>query len=631
MEKQGGFFVFLMSGRKPGAPIQRHRRLPFKRPDKIIPMPIKFPYGLADFQSIREEDYFYVDRTDRIPLMEQVGKQLLFLRPRRFGKSLWLSVLENYYDLARANRFEALFGNLKIARNPTPGRGRYFILRLNFSEVDPNGDTDAITASLHQHINSCISAFDSYYHSHLPRPIEEKENSFSSLRDLLAVVAATGHKLYLLIDEYDNFANEAMASQMRGIDRYQELVGGEGVIKTFFKVVKASAEGRGLDRVFITGVSPVVMSDITSGYNVVKVITHLDEYHDLCGFTHQEMDDILAATLRECSDEWRRMARREEILSMLRTFYNGYRFCGGEGRPLVYNPTLALYFFDHFIRYCRYPEEMLDENLAMDRNRIRFVAGLPHGEAVVNRALNTDKPPTIRALADDFGIDALLKSEQGPAFLISLLYYLGVLTRMGRDPFGKLQFTIPNLVVRRLYVERMRDSFLSTFEHIKLRDEVSEIFYTTGELGPLCDFIEARLLRVFDNRDLRWSNELVVKTLFLVALFNDAAYIMDSETAIDRGYGDLSLIIRPDMRKYQLLDHLLEFKHLRWEELGAKNTGMRGLSREELRELPPVAEKLAQAEAKLAGYRETMERVYGEKLRLQTHAVVCVGLERLVW
>ena len=595
-------------------------------------MTIKFPYGLADFQKIREENYFYVDRTDRIALIENAGDQLLFLRPRRFGKSLWLSVLENYYDLARADRFEELFGDLKIGREPTSRRNSYFVLRLNFSEVDPNGDTNAITASLHRHINSCIYGFDLYYREHLPQSVKrDTVDSFVSLQNLLFVVSATPHKLYLFIDEYDNFANEVMASQLRGTDRYQELVGGEGVIKTFFKVVKASAEGRGLDRVFITGVSPVVMSDITSGYNVVKVVTHLDEYHDLCGFTHQEMDDILAATLRECSDEWRRMERREEVLSMLRTFYNGYRFCGGEGRPLVYNPTLALYFFDHFIRYCRYPEEMLDENLAMDRNRIKFVAGLPHGEAVVNRALNTDKPPTIRALADDFGIDALLKSEQGPAFLISLLHYLGVLTRMGRDPFGKLQFTIPNLVVRRLYVERMRDSFLSTFEHIKARDEVSEIFYTTGELRPLCDFIEARLLKVFDNRDLRWSNELVVKTLFLVALFNDAAYIMDSETSIDRGYGDLSLIIRPDMRKYQLLDHLLEFKHLRWEELGAKNTGMRGLSREELRELPPVAEKLAQAEAKLAGYRETMERVYGEKLRLRTHALVCVGLERLVW
>nr|VFK80690.1 MAG: Predicted AAA-ATPase [Candidatus Kentron sp. SD] len=286
-------------------------------------MTIRFPYGLADFQKIREENYFYIDRTDRIPLIEQAGDQLLFLRPRRFGKSLWLSVLENYYDLARADRFEELFGDLKIGRNPTPKRNSYFVLRLNFSEVDPNGDTDAITASLHRHINSCVRGFNRYYHHHLPQPIErDTADSFVSLRDLIDVVAATGHKLYLIIDEYDNFANEVMASQMRGIDRYQELVGGEGVIKLFFKTVKASAEGRGLDRVFITGVSPVVMSDITSGYNVVKVVTHLDEYHDLCGFTHQEMDDILAATLRECSDEWRRMARREEILSMLRTFYN---------------------------------------------------------------------------------------------------------------------------------------------------------------------------------------------------------------------------------------------------------------------------------------------------------------------
>ena len=594
-------------------------------------MTIRFPYGLADFQSIREEGYFYIDRTDRIPLMEQAGKQLLFLRPRRFGKSLWLSVLENYYDLARADRFEELFGDLKIGREPTPKCNSYFVLRLNFSEVDPNGDTDAITASLHQHINSCIGAFDFYYRSYLPRPIEEKENSFSSLRDLLAVINATGHKLYLIIDEYDNFANEVMASQMRGIDRYQELVGGEGVIKTFFKVVKASAEGRGLDRVFITGVSPVVMSDITSGYNVVKDITWIDEYHDLCGFTGKELDDILSRVIAECPDEWRSPEKRAEAHSMLRTFYNGYRFGAEEHDSLLYNPTLVLYFFDFFSRYCRYPEKMLDQNLAMDRNRIQFVAGLPHGETVVNQALNIEQPLTVPALADDFGIDALLKSEQGPAFLISLLHYLGVLTRMGRDPFGDLQFTIPNLVVRRLYVERMRDSFLSTFEHIEARDEVSKLFYTTGELGPLCDFIEARLLKVFDNRDLRWSNELVVKTLFLVALFNDTAYIMDSETSIDRGYGDLSLIIRPDMRKYQLLDHLLEFKHLRWEELGAKNAGMRELSREELRELPPVTRKLSEAETQLAEYRETLERVYGEKLHLRTHAVACIGLERLAW
>jgi hypothetical protein len=226
---------------------------------------MRFPYGIADFQKIREEGFLYVDRTDRIPLVEWAGAQLLFLRPRRFGKSLWVSTLENYYDLAKADRFETLFGGLAIGQNPTPLHNRYFVLKLNFSVVDPSGDINAIRRALHQHVNSCIHAFSIQYEKYLPRPIERvEENSFSSLRNLLAVVTSTAHKLYLLIDEYDNFANAVMVSRLRDTDRYQELVEGEGVLKTFFKAVKEGAEGRGLDRVFITGVSPVVLSDVTS-------------------------------------------------------------------------------------------------------------------------------------------------------------------------------------------------------------------------------------------------------------------------------------------------------------------------------------------------------------------------------
>ncbi|CAK0755253.1 hypothetical protein CCP3SC1_240014 [Gammaproteobacteria bacterium] len=244
---------------------------------------MRFPYGIADFQKIHEEGYFYVDRTDRIPLMERAGDQLLFLRPRRFGKSLWLATLENYYDLTKADHFEMLFGGLAIGKNPTPLHNHYLMLmlNLNFSIVDPGGNNDVIRRSLHQHINSCIYTFSVQYEKYLPRPIERVEdNSFSSLHNLLTVVAETSHKIYLLIDEYDNFANAVMMSHLRGTDRYQELVEGEGVLKTFFKAVKAGAEGRGIDRVFITGVSPVVLSDVTSGYNVVKNITHDSDYYN---------------------------------------------------------------------------------------------------------------------------------------------------------------------------------------------------------------------------------------------------------------------------------------------------------------------------------------------------------------
>ncbi|MDG4550187.1 MAG: AAA family ATPase, partial [Candidatus Contendobacter sp.] len=158
---------------------------------------MRFPYGIADFAAILGEGYFYVDRTDRIPLLEAAGKQLLFLRPRRFGKSLWLSTLENYYDLARADDFDRLFGGLKIGQSPTPLRNRYFVLKLNFSLVDPRGDAEAIAASFHSHINGAIDDFALRYRKHLPAPIIVHDDALRSLQSLFSAVSRTPHKLYL--------------------------------------------------------------------------------------------------------------------------------------------------------------------------------------------------------------------------------------------------------------------------------------------------------------------------------------------------------------------------------------------------------------------------------------------------
>ena len=155
-------------------------------------------------------------------------------------------------------------------------------------------------------------------------------------------------------------------------------------------------------------------------------------------------------------------------------------------------------------------------------------------------------------------------------------------------------------------------------------------FYATGDLGPLCELLERTYFKVFDNRDLRWSNELVVKTAFLVVLFNDAFYVMDSEPALGRGYGDLLLRVRPDMRQYALLDHLLEFKALSLKAVGLTSAELAAKSRDELRALPAVAEKLREAESQLTIYRDVLEREAGATLKLRTHAVVSIGLERLV-
>ena len=589
---------------------------------------MNFPYGIADFRSIRNEGYFYIDRTDRIPLIERAGKQLIFLRPRRFGKSLWLSTLENYYDLARADDFEQLFGGLKIGENPTPLHNRYFILKLNFSVVSTSGDHRAIRQALFEHINTQIEIIVARYAPWFKQPVRiQPDNAVTSLQSLVGAISQTPYKLYVLIDEYDNFANEVMISPLHGTNRYEELVQGEGIIKTFFKAIKDGSEGRGIDRVFLTGVSPVVLSDMTSGYNVTEDLSVDPDYYDLCGFTEAELRAVLdQITVVHHLDT----VQVEKALSLMRDFYNGYRFSFQQDER-IYNPTLALYFLKHLVRHGEYPARLLDENLAMDRNRIQYVARLPHGETLINRALNPAKPLAISQLVNRFGVQDMLTAPRNPDFLATLLYYFGVLTLAGRDAIGKLKLTIPNQVIRKLYVERLQEQLLPAYDDQEQRQQVVERFYSTGDLGPLCELLEQKYFKVFDNRDLRWSNELVVKTAFLVTLFNDAFYIMDSEPALERRYGDLLLRVRPDMRQYALLDHLLEFKALSLKTVELTSAELVKKTREELRELPEIKASLQEAEQQLAAYREILERPADPPRRLHTHAVVAIGLERLVW
>jgi len=213
---------------------------------------IKFPYGMADFRQIVTQGYFYCDRTQSIPLLEQAQSQL-FIRPRRFGKSLLLSMLENYYDIARKDDFDAMFGHLAIGRNPTPQSNFYFILRLDFSCVDSTGTPDDVNRSLFNHINARIRNFIIYYGDHgfdMSRININKGDALDTIDSLVGVTASVGHPVYLLIDEYDNFANTVMMlPTLDSRDRYTALVHDEGVLRTFFKMVKSSTGGVMFDRV----------------------------------------------------------------------------------------------------------------------------------------------------------------------------------------------------------------------------------------------------------------------------------------------------------------------------------------------------------------------------------------------
>ena len=592
---------------------------------------LNFPYGISNFYRIKTGNYYYVDRSNHIRLIEDAGDQLLFLRPRRFGKSLLLSMLENYYDVAKADEFEKLFGDTQIGQNPTPNHNQYFVMKWDFSNISPKGDAKQIEQRLNSYINRCIYNFADKYQNLLPKKIHvDSENTIDSFLALLNVVQQTPYRLYLLIDEYDNFANEAMMAKSNNYTpiNYEALTSAESDLKALFKSVKSAASGQGLERVFITGVSPVLMTDITSSYNVSTDIYLESEFNDLCGFTELDIKNVVSQIVKQCNLPEDRM---KLALRMIKNFYDGYRF-SEMAEEDIYNPTLALYFFRYFQKNCQFPRMMLDNNLAMDRNKLGYVSRLLKDDKLLFQALNENPPLSLLELANRFGLrDMLNNTAKDNGFIISLLYYLGILTLNGENELGELRFKIPNLVIRKLYVERIFETFLPEDTERYLVHQQAIDFYQTGNLQPICDFMEQRYFRVFDNRDYKDANELTIKTAFLTVLYDDVFYVMDSEFTLERRYADLTMIIRPGRRKSPIFDFIIEFKFLKIGDAGVSGEKARELSIDELKNLKAVKQKFSEAKIQLFDYEKRLVSKYGEELKLQLISVVAIGFERVVW
>jgi hypothetical protein len=377
----------------------------------------------------------------------------------------------------------------------------------------------------------------------------------------------------------------------------------------------------------MTGVSPIVLHDMTSSFNIAENITFDPDLNELCGFSETEIANLLDHVGHVCGFSAQQV---EEALTMMRRYYNGYRFTVDQQTPL-YNPTLVHYFLKRLQQSCRYPEKMLDNNLRTDGEKIAYVIGQPHGTEVITAILNEQAEPlAIPELVEQFGVHEMLTGEQEGAFLESLLYYMGVLTLGGYTPDGRLVLPIPNLVIHGLYVQQMRSLMLPSGTE-REATQIATAFYRTGDMESLCAFIERTYFTVLDNRDYRWANELTIKMVFLTLLYSETFYIMDSEPALQRKYADLVMQVKPQKRQFTLLDFLMEFKYVSLAEVKRSGEQVRKMGREELAALPAVATLLDDANTELEGYRETLMATYGDILRLRCFSVVAVGYERLVW
>jgi hypothetical protein len=414
---------------------------------------MRLPYGKANFAEIRRGGSAYADKTGFIPALESAEKgrhYLVFLRPRRMGKTLLLSMLEHYYDILEAPHFDELFGGLSIAAAPTAERGRYVVLRLEMTGMPTASGGDPLRAVFQSRLHNAITRFLDRYRAILPEVVAAFASGRStdepaSLMDrFLQAMGRSPLPLYLFIDEYDNFTNDLIA---RGDhETYRDLVHASGFVREFYKTVKEGAARGGIPRIFMTGVSPVTLDDLTSGFNITKNISLHPDFNALAGFTADDVRRLLTGVLAEGGFTLDPAA----VEADLRRYYNGYLF-SGDASERLFNPDMVLYFLTELQPPARYPKELLDINVRTDYGRIQRLLFTPEGsvregvlasfQAVITEGWIDAEP------ASSFPLD---RAHEG-GYFVSLLYYLGLLTHQREA--GWLRLGIPNYAIRLLYWE----------------------------------------------------------------------------------------------------------------------------------------------------------------------------------
>ena len=418
---------------------------------------LKIPYGISDFKRIRSEGYYFVDKSAYIRRLEQYGSFLFFVRPRRFGKSLFINMLENYYDISRKDDFEKLFGGLDIGRDPTENASSYQVLSLDFSQVNICGG-ETLQERFANYMNIRLQCFLDKYAAYYGGMFKI-ENPDSPDMGLFTAVTAfakgRGYRLYLLLDEYDNFTNAMLRADGNG--DYRSITHGQGFYREWFKGFKGN-----FDRIFMTGVSPVTMDDLTSGFNIALNISQNAAFNAMLGFSEEEV--LRMYTDFKGTGEYTE-GEPSAWVREIKPWYDGYCFAMSKrGRESVFNSDMALYFLNSLVNTGAAPERMVDRNIATDYSKLQIIADL---QRRVDPARAEDALPPTEALAAEGEISFPLVESfpadqiQNPENFLSLFYYYGIVSMKERRR-GSDWFAIPNICVRRQVFDYLRAHYVRT-------------------------------------------------------------------------------------------------------------------------------------------------------------------------
>ena len=513
------------------------------------------PYGISDFVTVMEQHLYYADKTMYLPELENQPRYLFFIRPRRFGKSIFLSMLHAYYDCRMKDKFQSLFGNLWIGKHPTPLQGRYQVLHLDFSQV--GGTIDKLEENfnfyLGMRLDGFINAYQEYYSEETQKKVKGTDYAGGKLGLIQEEAQMKGYPLYLIIDEYDNFTNTVLNEQ--GV--YHAITHAEGFYRDIFKKFKGSFE-----RIFITGVSPVTLDDVTSGYNIGWHISTKEEFNQMLGFSTEEVREMF----RYYQEVGQIPADRdiEAIIDEMKPWYDNYCFSDEalETQSRVFNCDMVLYYLRNYIGRGEGPKEMIDPNTKTDYNKMKKLLQLDK--------LDGDRKGVIRTIAEEgeivcklyetFPANEIVKPEIFP----SLLFYYGMLTI--KEVLGnQLILGIPNNNVRKQYYGFLMEEYQAV-RHINLNDLETKYTYMAlrGKWRDALEYMADAYAKVSAVRD-GIEAERNLQGFFMAYLNLNTYYYTAPELELSHGYCDFFLL--PDLTHYATQhSYILELKVLSKKE-----------------------------------------------------------------
>jgi len=523
------------------------------------------PYGMSDFARIRRENRYYVDKTMFIPPLEKLPFQT-FLRPRRYGKSLMLNMLAAYYDIAYKDSFDELFGGLYIGKNPTKECNKYLILKFDFSKVDP--DYKNTQQSFNDLVLITLTYFVEKYKDLLPegtiQEIKTQDNSNTAFTKLLSIIRRTKYSIYAIIDEYDNFANTLLADSETN---YNDLTHGAGFFRLFFNNLKAVTNDNdaAVSRIMISGVTPLTLSDVTSGYNIGTNISMSSLFNSLAGFTETEFRQMLEY-YRDATGCFKHTV--DELIEITKPWYDNNCFCEDSvGKDRMYNSDMALFFVNNYIEKSgNIPDKMVDKNVSSDYNKmaalIRFEKNFGEKTSLIQRINNDGQ--IYAQIEDEFALEDLADYDN----LVSLMFYMGLLS-IGGHEMGTSRLIIPNATVRQQYFKYLKESykrFISWKTDDNIMSELGRMLAWRGEHEPFFRYVADCMKDATKNNDFNKYGEAFVKGFFLCQFGTKLNYFTPyTEQELNHGYSDLYLEPRLDTPH----GYVIELKYCKHESSAA--------------------------------------------------------------